>query len=106
MGLYPKPPRDAAVYDTVSVLIALGTRPLPPDALVLSVDEKTSLPPRPRGSPTLPAQPHNRPNRVEHEYTRTGALHLFAAFDTRSGTVYGYGDERKRQRECIAFREP
>jgi DDE superfamily endonuclease len=101
--LSPKQPRDAAFYDTVSELIDLYTRPLRPDELVLAVDEKTSLQPRPRCAPTLPAQSHNRPNRVEHEYKRAGALNLFAAFDTRSGKVYGHCDERKRQREFIAF---
>jgi transposase len=103
--LYPKQPRDAAFYATVSELIDLYTRLLRPDEPVLSVDEKTSLQPRPRRRPTLPAQPHNLPNRVEHEYTRAGALNLFAAFDTRSGKVYGYCYERKRQREFIAFLE-
>jgi hypothetical protein len=57
---------------------------------VLSLDEKTSLQPRPRPAPTLPAQPHHRPNRVEHEYKRAGALNLFAGFDSRSGKVYGH----------------
>jgi DDE superfamily endonuclease len=103
--LYPKQPRDAACYATVSELIALYTQPLRPDELVLSVDEKTSLQPRPRLAPTLPAQPQNIPNRHEHEYQRAGALNLFAAFDTRSGKVYGYCAERKRQREFIAFLE-
>jgi transposase len=103
--LYPKQPRDAAFYATVSELIALYTRPLGPDELVLSVDEKTSLQPRPRQHPTQPAQPKNVPTRCEHEYKRAGALNLFAAFDTRSGKVYGQCYERKRQRECIAFLE-
>ena len=103
--LSPKPPRDAAFYATVSALIDLYTRPLRSDELVQSVDEKTSLQPRPRCSPTRPAQPHNRPNRVEHEYKRAGALNLFAPFDTRSGKVYGQCYERKRQRELIAFLE-
>jgi DDE superfamily endonuclease len=103
--LYPQQPRDAAFYATVSDLIALYTRPLREDELVRSVDEQTSLPPRPRRSPTLPAQPQNRPNRPEHEYKRAGALHLFAAFDTRSGQGYGHCDDRKRQRECMAFLE-
>jgi transposase len=103
--LAPKPPRDAAFSATVSELIDLYTRPLRPDELVLSVDEKTSLQPRPRRSPTLPARPQNLPNRVEHEYKRAGALNLFAAFDTRSGKVYGHCYERKRQREFIAFLE-
>jgi DDE superfamily endonuclease len=103
--LYPKQPRDAAFYATVSELIELYTRPLREDELVLSVDEKTSLPPRPRRSPTLPAQPQNIPNRSEHEYKRAGALNLLAAFDTRSGKVYGPCDDRKRPRECIALLE-
>jgi DDE superfamily endonuclease len=101
--LYPKQPRDSAFYATGSELIDLYTRPLHPDELVLSVDEKTSLQPRPRRSPTLPAQPQNLPNRYEHEDTRAGALNLFAAFDTRSGKVYGQCYERKRHREFIAF---
>jgi transposase len=103
--LYPKQPRDAAFYATVSELIELSTRPLREDELVLSVDEKTSLQPRPRRSPTRPAQPQNIPHRSEHESTRAGALNLFAAFDPRSGQVYGHCDARKRQRECIAFLE-
>lgn len=103
--LYPKQPRDAAFYVTVAALMDLYTRPLRPDEVVLSVDEKTSLQPRPRRTPTRPAQPQHVPNRYEHEYTRAGALHLFAAFDTRSGQVYGQCYERKRQQECIAFLE-
>jgi transposase len=36
---------------------------------------------------------------------RAGALNLCAAFDTRSGTVYGHCYDRTRQREFIAFLE-
>ena len=102
---HPKHPRDAAFYATVAELIDLYPRPLRADEMVLSLDEKTSLQPRPRPAPTLPARPHHLPNRVEHEYKRAGALHLFAAFDTRSGQVYGHGDDRKRPREFIAVLE-
>ena len=42
---------------------------------------------------------------VEHEYSRCGALNLFAAFDTRRGHVYARTAERKRQVEFIAFLE-
>src|SRR3989442_13594459 len=72
--------------------------------MVLCVDEKTSLQPRTRKAPTLAAQP-GQPVRVEHEYTRKGALNLFAGFDTRTGTVYATTAERKRQGEFIAFFE-
>jgi len=103
--LHPKKSRDAAFYATVSELIDLSTRPLHEGERVLSVDEKTSLQPRPRQHPTLPAQPQNLPNRCEHEYKRAGALNLFAAFDTRAGKVYGQWYDRKRQQACIAFLE-
>lgn len=43
--------------------------------------------------------------KVEHEYERLGALNLFAAFDTRTGQVWGQTYERKRQVELIAFLE-
>jgi transposase len=105
LWLYPMQPRDAAFYATVSELIDLYTRPLRDDEVVLSVDEKTSLQPRPRRHPTLPAQPQHWPNRCEHAYKRAGALNLFAAFDPRSGQVYGQCDDRQRQQECIAVLE-
>jgi hypothetical protein len=66
MWLSPKYPRDAAFYAQVTALITLYPRPLQPDEMVLSLDEKTSLQPRPRLHPTKPAQP-GLPNRVEHE---------------------------------------
>src|ERR1700745_957218 len=60
--------------------------------------------PRPRKSPTKAAKP-DRPTLVEHEYGRCGALNLFAAFDTRTGKVYGMTAPRKRQSEFIACLE-
>jgi hypothetical protein len=102
LWLSPKHPRDAAFYAPVTALLTLSTRPLRSDAMVLSLDAKTSLPPRPRLHPTQPAQP-GVPNRVEHEYRRDGALNLFAAFDTRTGRVYGQCHRRKRQREFLTF---
>jgi transposase len=102
--LSPKAPRDEAFAAAVQEISELYTRPLGDDEVVLCVDEKTSLQPRPRKSPTLAAEP-KRPVRVEHEYGRCGALNLFAAFDTRTGKVYGMTAERKRQVEFIAFLE-
>jgi transposase len=104
LGLSPKVPRDEAFAAAVQGISDLYTRPLESDEVVLCVDEKTSLQPRPRKAPTLAAQPQ-RPVRVEHEYRRCGALNLFAAFDTRTGKVYGMTAERKRQAEFIAFLE-
>jgi hypothetical protein len=101
--LYPKPPRVAAFSATVSEVRALDTPPRRRDDMVRSVDEKTAVQPRPRLSPTLPAQPQPIPNWHAHESTRAGALTLLAAFDPRSGTVDGHGDERQRQREFMAL---
>ena len=86
--LSAKVPRDAAFAAQVQGICELYTRPLPPDEVVLCIDEMTSLQPRPRKSETL-ATKKDRPTRVEHEYGRCGALNLFAAFDTRTGKVYG-----------------
>ncbi len=104
MWLSPKVPRDAAFAAQVQEICDLYTRPLRPDEVVLCADEMTSLQPRPRKSKTLPTD-KDRPTRVEHEYGRCGALNLFAAFDTRTGKVYGMTASRKRQSEFIAFLE-
>jgi hypothetical protein len=105
MWLSPKHPRDEAFYECVAHIIDLYTRPLAPHEIVLSVDEKTSLQPRPRICATKPAKPGNKPNLVEHEYKRDGALNLFAAFNTRTGKVIGRNFSRKRQKEFISFLE-
>jgi transposase len=102
MWLGSKTPRDEAFGTTVREICDLYTRQLSPDEMVLSIDEKTSLQPRPRKQPTKPARPE-KPVHLEHEYSRNGALNLFAAFDTRSGVVYGRCFRRKRQIEFIAF---
>jgi len=104
MWLSAKVPRDAAFAKQVQQICDLYTQKLAENEIVLCVDEMTSLQPRPRKSPTLPSRP-NRPNRVEHEYSRCGALNLFAGFDTRTGKVYGSTAERKRQEEFIVFLE-
>ena len=104
MWLSAKVPRDAAFAEQIQGICALYTRPLRPDEVVLCVDEMTSLQPRPRQSPTRAAK-KDRPTLVEHEYGRCGALNLFAAFDTRTGQVYGQTAARKRQSEFIAFLE-
>jgi transposase len=41
------------------------------------------------------------PARLEHEYTRKGALQLFAAFNTRTGDITAILRRRKRQIEFI-----
>ena len=100
--LHPRTPRDAAFAEQVRAVADLLLRPVAGHEVVLSLDEMTSLQPRPRRVPTRPARP-GRPVQVEHEYGRAGATHLFAAFDTRSGRVYGVPARRKRQVEYLAL---
>lgn len=100
--LSPRVPRDADFAASVSTLSNLYTRPLAADEVVLCLDEKTSLQPRRRCAPTLPAGP-GVPMRIEHEYARAGALNLFAAFDTRSGRVIGMTSPRKCAVDFLRF---
>ncbi|HYF24961.1 MAG TPA: IS630 family transposase [Baekduia sp.] len=104
LWLHPRTPRDAAFAAQVRAVADLLTRPLGAHEMVLSLDEMTSLQPRPRRVATRPARP-GRPVQVEHEYGRAGATHLFAAFDTRAGRVYGLPARRKRQVEYLALLE-
>lgn len=103
--LSPKAPRDEAFRAQVLEICDLYTRQLGAHERVLSLDEKTSLQPRTRSSATRPPQPELVPVRLEHEYTRKGALNLFAAFDTRTGEVTGILRRRKRQVEFIELLE-
>jgi transposase len=102
--LHPRTPRDATFAAQVRAVADLLTRLLDEREVVLSLDEMTSLQPRPRRVATRPAQPGS-PVQVEHEYRRAGATHLFAAFDTRSGQVYGVTTRRKRQVEYLTLLE-
>lgn len=99
-----KTPRDEEFRRRTEELCDLYTRQLGPHERVLSVDEKTSLQPRPRTNITRPAMPEV-PVRLEHEYRRCGAVQLIAAFDTRSGTVIGVCRRRKRQVDFIELLE-
>ena len=99
--LSPKTPHDEAFRQRVLGIMDLYMRVIEPHERVLCLDEKTSLQPRTRSTPTRPPQPGLVPAHLEHEYTRKGALQLFAAFDTRSGEVTGILRRRKRQVEFI-----
>lgn len=104
MWMSSKVPRDAVFASAVLEIADLYTRELAPDEMVVCVDEKTSLQPRPRLAATRPTRP-GRVTQVEHEYKRDGALNLIAGFDTRTGRVYAATTRRKRQDEFIGFLE-
>jgi len=104
MWLSPKHKRDEAFCLQVEEIMDLYFRTLKPYECVLCVDEKTSVQARKRLVEPKAAD-KNKPVLIEHEYERKGALNLLAAFDTRSGQVYGKCYNRKRQVEFIDFLE-
>jgi transposase len=67
LWLSAKVPRDQHFARQIQELVELYTRPLTEGEMVLCVDEKTNLQPRPRKASTLPARP-GQPIRLEHEY--------------------------------------
>jgi transposase len=76
---------DPEFWERVRDVCGLYLDP-PAQALVLSVDEKTSIQAKSRKHPDDPAQP-GRARRREFEYVRHGTASLFAALDVHSGEV-------------------
>ena len=72
---------------------------LPQHAAIFSVDEKTAIQALDRKDPVLPLSP-GRAERHGFEYFRHGTLSLYAAFNTRTGTVLGKTAEPYQRRVC------
>jgi transposase len=81
IGLYLNPPAHAAVF---------------------CVDEKTHIQALDRKDPVLPLSP-GRAERHGFEYMRHGTLSLYAAFNTKTGTVLGKTAQRHTSAEFVAF---
>ncbi len=76
----------------------------PVNAAVFCVDEKTAIQALDRTVPMLPLTP-GRAERHGFEYVRHGTLSVLAAFDTRSGEVFGKTVKRHTSAEFVAFLE-
>jgi len=87
--IYPRAPdfeaRAAVIVDLYQGYYQ-GQRLRPGDQ-ILSFDAKPQIQARGRRHATVPAAP-GKPVRVEHEYTRHGALALLAGMDVRTGMVF------------------
>ena len=81
IGLYLHPPQHAAVF---------------------CVDEKTAIQALDRKDPVLPLSP-GRAERHGFEYVRHGTLSLYAAFNTKTGEVFGKTASRHTSAEFVAF---
>ncbi len=75
----------------------------PPDnAVVLSVDEKSSIQALDRTQPGLPMKP-GRCQTFTHDYKRHGTSTLFAALNVATGEVFGECKTRHRHQEFLDF---
>ena len=76
----------------------------PENAIVISVDEKTSIPARQAARPDTPPAP-GRPARRDNEYLRNGTTNLFAALRVHSGEVSGMTAPTRNRWDFLAFLE-
>jgi transposase len=93
--------QDADFESKAADIIGLYLNP-PQHAAIFSVDEKTAIQALDRKDPVLPLSP-GRAERHGFEYFRHGTLSLYAAFNTRTGTVLGKTAKRHTSAEFVAF---
>ena len=74
----------------------------PENAVVLCVDEKSSIQALDRTQPGLPLK-QGRGETMTHDYKRHGTSTLFAALNVRDGSVIGECKKRHRHQEFLAF---
>lgn len=92
---------DPQFIDKVRDVVGLYLNP-PQAAMVLCVDEKTSVQALDRTAPILPLLP-GTPQRATHDYTRHGTTNLDAALDVASGKVISQMTARHRAIEFKRF---
>jgi len=78
-------PADPEFFDKAADVCTLY-RTCPPNAIVLSIDEKTGITARSRKHPDWPGGPGQRPRR-EFEYVRHGTVSITAALNVHTGQV-------------------
>lgn len=76
----------------------------PAGATVLCVDEKTQMQALHRRFPGRPPSA-GHPGRYEFEYRRRGVLALIAAFDVKTGRVFGHCRRQRKASDLMAFME-
>ena len=94
---------DPMFRDKVERICALYLR-APRGAHVLCVDEKTGMQALGRKHPTKRPKP-GAPGRREYEYIRNGTQALIAAFDVRTGKVFGQCRDRRTAADLDEFME-
>ncbi len=98
---YWKNSNDPEFEPKMLAIVGLYLNP-PENAVVLSVDEKTSIQALDRTQPRLPVKPH-KIERLSHEYKRNGTASLLACLDVHSGQVRGECIRRNNSVTFIRF---
>ncbi len=98
---YWKDSPDPEFEPKMLAVVGLYLRP-PQNAVVLSVDEKTSIQALDRTQPRLPMKPH-RIERLSHEYKRHGTASLLASLEVHSGPVRAESIQRNDSTTFIRF---
>jgi transposase len=93
--------KDPLFIDKVRDVVGLYLNP-PERAVVLCVDEKSSIQALDRTAPILPMLP-GVPQRATHDYRRAGTSSLYAALDLSTGKVIGRLHGRHRAIEFKKF---
>jgi transposase len=93
--------KDKHFAEKVRDVVGLYLNP-PEHALVLSVDEKTSIQALDRSQPGLPLK-KGRCGTMTHDYKRYGTTTLFAALNVFDGTVIHKCLDRHRHQEFLKF---
>jgi hypothetical protein len=99
---YWKTSHDPEFEPKMMEIVGLYLNP-PDNAIVLSVDEKTSIQALDRTQPLLPLRPHQIERR-SHEYKRNGTTSLLASLEVHSGKVSGVCIKKNDSDAFIAFR--
>jgi transposase len=95
--------KDPHFVEKLRDVVGLYMNP-PTNAIVLSLDEKSSVQALERTAPILPLRA-GVPSRQTHDYQRNGTTTLFAALNTLSGKVIEKCLPRHRHTEFIEFLE-
>jgi len=98
---YWKDSNDPEFEPKMLAVVGLYMQP-PQNAVVLSVDEKTSIQALDRTQPRLPMKPH-RIERLSHEYKRHGTASLRASLEVHSGQVRAEPIQRNNSATFIRF---
>lgn len=92
---------DPKFEEKLKDVVGLYMNP-PERAIVLSVDEKSSIQALDRTQPGLPLK-KGRCNTMTHDYKRNGTSTLFAALDILTGKVIGQCLKKHRHQEFLKF---